>query len=85
MTGIPHVFFWMQGSFQLGLVLENELQLSGECFLSREDNLARFLPTLHDRLYLFGNINVVIPVTIGGRLQQVRLLGAFLTKMFSLL
>ena len=61
----------MQGSFRLGLVLENELQLSCDCFLSRDDNLARFLPSLPDRLYLFGNINVVIPVKIDGKLQQV--------------
>ena len=63
-----------QGAFRLGLVMENELQLSAECCLSEEDNQARYLPALPNLLYLFSSITVVVPVSIGGKLDTVLLL-----------
>ena len=80
MSGLQRVVFVgicnsvCQGAFRLGLVMENELQLSAECCLSEEDNQARYLPALPNLLYLFSSITVVVPVNIGGKLDTVLIL-----------
>ena len=67
------MFYLLQGSFQLGVVLDNQMHLSDSLTLSEEETTYRYQAELETTLYRQGYIKVNIPIRQGTKVSKVKL------------